>query len=521
MKKHLLCLFLSFLLCSCTVKYSTNIDNNTNTETGDDSDSSNDQQQSPDTQNPSDPTNPDIIAPIEIDSSVLFYPNTLNAASQIITNHSYIYKEKANEYKVYSAYYSEYYDTIYIAYDSTNNHVQTLTAKDLYQIERHALNYFASDDNKTDYKEYLKAVLIYPDTLASSCRNNLQDDIDSLGINGCASYVGKEAVISLNRMVSIENFYVGRHIQYYNIEPMRYTFAHEFGHVSTFYNMAYKNDEDYEDYLKLRLGSYYTSVFPYGLPEFYNSQDSGYYTQPTEILADDYVELFYETSTKAQEDTYDYILNNEYERNSLKNYANCKSLLDNPTLYTQVKQYYVTNFLNNNNKTTYSKPIVISSSASSIKYYESYSKINNSVNIKTIIPTSNINLIAVGEVTVNNIKYYRVILSNTFNVTNQGYDEKQVGKKMGYVQSNGYTQKTNIKIYEINYNRSQQAMMEKTSIAPIQNHSNIYVLPYYDFSYVLNSTNDMNYATTYDYLNPNINGYTYQINIYSFGSPIN
>jgi hypothetical protein len=544
MKKFsLLFLLLIFLLSGCTITYTNNLedftpsdgsetDNSTDSEkddTSSDSDTNDDEentQTSPEevpTTPPYIPESPDIIEPITINSNDYFYPNTLTKSDPKIQEYSYIYDSLSTKYKIYSAYYSEYYDTLYIAYDNINKPMQTLKAKDLYQLERHALNYFTTDNNKTEYKEYLKAVLIYPDTLASSCRNGISDS-NSLSINGCANYIGKEAVISLNRLYSINHFYEERKeyitsSTYYQIEPMRYTFAHEFGHVSTFYNMVYKNDENYEDYLKLRLKSYYSTIYPNGLPFAYSSQNSSYYTQPAEILADDYVELFYDTSKKAAEDTYEYILNEKYSRNSLKDHRSIQNLSDDEELYNKIKSYYTTNFLDYSNKIEYEKPIVISSPLDYIQYYESYSTIEDTGAKRRIDSRIDVNLIAVGEVNVNGTKYYRVILSNTFNTMSNVYDEKDTGKMMGYVKASIYSKNTNLKIYEINRNGNKE--MTKRNMAPISDYNTIYVLPYFDFSYVVSLTNSTAYATMYDYLNKNISNQIYKIYIHSFGTAIN
>ncbi len=553
MKKYSLLLFLvTFLLSGCSISYSTNINGGGNIQ---DSGSSNEgngnsnnggnngETPPPSGDNGSDNqgdsgnsnvltpnlsaiNNPDIAAPSTINDSALFYPSYLNASSSIILQHSYVDDTKTGQYKVYSAYYSSYYDTLYIAYDSVTNPVQTITAKDLYQMERHAINYFVTDNNKTDYKNYLKAVLVYPDTLASSCRKGLTDN-SSISINGCANYVGKEAVISLNRMSELAHFYEERKIPasgttYYQVEAMRFTFAHEFGHVSTFYNMAHQSDENYEDYLKLRLGDLYSTIYPNGLPTSYSSQNTGYYTQPSEILADDYVELFYDRSQKVSEDTYSYTLDKNYDRNSLKDYSSIKDLETNETLYTVLRTYYINYFLDNSSRVTYTTPKIMSlpSNARQIEYYESVSKIGSSK--KTISTSSEVHLIAVGEITVNSVKYYRVILSNTFNALSSGsYDEKEAGKKMGYVKASDYTRNTQLKLYKIDNNLSQNTKMTKYQMAPIEQHSNIFVLPYYDFSYVLNKSTSTNYATMYDYLNTKISGQTYKINIYSFGTLLN
>lgn len=540
MKKHLLWILLFiFLLTGCEIKYSSNIEitpppsqeggtlppsSDNNEEKDDDNEDNNNP--APETNATDLINNPDINSFITINPNDHFYPASLNINDPKILQYSYIDSRKTNDYRIYSAYYSQYYDTLYIAYDSISSPIQTLKAKDLYQIERHALHYFQTDNNKTDYKDYLKAILIYPDTLASSCRQNITDD-ESITINGCANYVGKEAIISLNRLKSLDVFYnESRYYinstQYYPIEPLRYTYAHEFGHISTYYNMVYKNDEDYEDYLNLRLADAYNTVYPTGLPSYYDSSAENYYKDPLEILADDYVELFYNTSSKVSEDTYDYTLDAGYSRNSLKGYDTAPNLKNNQELYTQVKNYYITNFLNYNNKLTYTKPIVVTTNLNYIEYYKSYSEIGIT-NSRKIIPSSfTINLIAVGEVTINDIKYYRVILSNTTNIVNGRHDEKKAGKNLGYVLASNYTVNNKIKIYEINYDRQNSRPMGKNSMAPIEpTNSSIYVLPYYDFSYVLNLTNDNNYATMYDYLNSNISQNKYRINIYSFGTLIN
>lgn len=536
MKKRVLCILLFiFLFTGCEINYSSNIEITPPPSQEEDSDSPNNdggENNEDNNETESEPApeintnnlinNPDINNFITINENYYFYPTNLTVNNEKIIQYNYVYESKSSDYRIYSAYYSQYYDTLYIAYDSISSPSQTLKAADLYQIERHALHYFQTDNNKTDYKEYLKAVLIYPDTVSSTCRKHISDQ-DSITINGCANYVGKEAIISLNRLNSLEVFYnASKHYidqnHYYPIEPLRYTYAHEFGHMSTYYNMAYKNDEDYEDYLNLRLGDSYNTIYPSGLPTYYDSSNDNYYKDPLEVLADDYVELFYNTSNKVSEDTYDYTLDVGYSRNSLKNYNDAPNLKNDQDLYKQVKNYYIINFLNYENKTTYNKPIVVKTNLNYIEYYESYSEIGIQ-NARKIIPSSfTINLIAVGEVTVNNVKYYRVILSNTTTISNGRFDEKKIGKNLGYVLASSYSINNNVKIYEINYDRQNNKPIGKNSMAPIENISSVYVLPYYDFSYVLNLTNDDNYATMYDYLNSNISQNKYRINIYSFGT---
>ncbi len=480
---------------------------------------------------PDDTSLPSEREPLNISEDVLFYPSTLNLESDIIKNYSYIDSSKTGKYEIYSAYYSEYYDTIYISYTDTETHSQTLKAKDLYEIEMHAVNYFESDDTRSEDKNYLKAVRIYPDRLASSCRKGL-DDNSADNINGCADYGGKEAIIELNSISSPDDFYKEKRIrinstQFAIYEPMRDTFAHEYGHVSTFYHMAYKNDEDYEDYLKLRLGDSYDTIYPLGLPNSYSS-GSSYYIMPEEILADDFVELFYDTSTKKETDTYDYELEYKDIRNSLDgNERSVQYLKSNPAQYSKVKDYFTRNFFTNSTKETYKKPIVITKENKTINYYESFSKIGNTSNIKSIFSIIDVNLIAVGEVTVNNIKYYRVILSNTFYCPSNNCNQKEVGKTMGYVLASEYALNNSLKLYAINSNNN--SAISKNSIVPINKNttsssqeviSNVYLLPYYDFAYVLNTSTSDNFALMYDYLNSKIDNQQYKINIYSFGTLI-
>lgn len=478
---------------------------------------------------PSTPTTPEPSQrePLVIDENALFYPTTLNLESKLIQDYSYIDSSQTGKYSIYSAYYSEFYDTLYIAYDLISSPRQTLKAKDLYEIEMHAVNYFESDETRSEDTNYLKAVRIYPDRLASSCRKGL-DDESANNINGCADYGGKEAIIDLNNTSSLDDFYNEKKIRngftYTIYEPMRDTFAHEYGHVSTFYHMAYKNDEDYEDYLKLRLDTEYSSIYPSGLPSSYTSS-ANYDIMPEEILADDFVELFYNTSNKKDDDTASYILSYNDLRNSLMNNESVRYLKNNTVLYAKVKKYFQNNFFTNKDKTTYDKPIVVTTTHNNFTYYKSLTKIGNASSLKTITSTTNINLIAIGEVTINSIKYYRVILSNTFYCPGNRCNQKEVGKAMGYVAASNFTINSAVKIYAINTNNGSE--LSKTSIIPINNALTsasidyVYFLPYYDFSYVLNDTNNTNFATMYDYLNTKISNNKYKINIYSFGTLIN
>ena len=508
MKKYslLILIVFCFLLSGCIINYNIAPDtpSTPSGDSGNNDDSSND-------------TTQDII----IGENELFYPSSLTIEDPKITEYTYIDANLTSNYKIYSAYYSDKYDTIYIAYDLIDSPIQTLKAKDLHEIEMHAVNYFVSDTNRSEDKNYLKAVRIYPDRLASACRKGQTDDVAN-SINGCADYGGKEAIIDLNNTSSLDDFYNEKRTQIsptkYSIhEPMRDTFAHEYGHVSTFYHMVYKNDENYEDYLKLRLQDYYEVVYENGiLPGKYSSSQD-YRIQPEEILADDFVELFYNTTTKLDTDTREYTLEYSDSRNSL-GITGCSSiqyLKENQNIANTLKQYYQNNFLNYDNKITYDKPIIISSNSSTINYYESVSKIGNTTNLKTITSLIDVNLIAVGELTTNNTKYYRVILSSTSVCPNNSCDLKDVGEKMGYVEATQYTTNNTLKLYSINKG-------EKNHIFPIEDNetNNLFIVPFYDFSYVLNTTNNTNYATMYDYLSEDLPTQTFKINIYSFGTLI-
>ena len=113
--------------------------------------------------------------------------------------------------------------------------------------------------------------------------------------------------------------------------------------------------------------NYYDTLYPYGLPDNYSSGEY-YNIQPEEILADDFVELFYKTDEKLEIDTAEYTFEYTDYRNSLKDTAasQIQYLKTNPQLKAQLKTYYEENFLDYTNKTAYDKPIIISSNSFSM-----------------------------------------------------------------------------------------------------------------------------------------------------------
>ena len=122
----------------------------------------------------------------------------------------------------------------------------------------------------------------------------------------------KHGVITLNATPNMNIFYnpLKEH------EPKRDTFAHEYGHISTFYFLSYKGDESYEAYLRLRLGDNYDLVYPDGMLGAYSATQD-YKIQPEEIMADDFVELFYYRDQKYAGDNTVYEQKYVDSRNSL------------------------------------------------------------------------------------------------------------------------------------------------------------------------------------------------------------
>lgn len=406
-----------------------------------------------------------------IEDNVLNFPND---NTDLIEKYSEVYSSENDSYKVYSTYYSSKYDTLYIAYDSISNPVQTINSRELALIEEHLLNYFVSDSAKTDYNKYVKVIRIYPDYKSSVCRTNDDEEVYSK-IEGCAKYDAYDASVNLNGLTSIDRFfnpYTYTDGEYrYTQEPKRDTFAHEFGHVSTYYNMILKGDDSYIEYLKLRLADAYDSVYPEGFPTSYDT-GYGYYTQPVEILADDYVELYYDTSKKASNDYYEYDLEYTDLRNSLTDTVGVSQYLKNDRdLYNAVKEYY--NLFINKEYNEYENPIIVNANGNT------YNTIHDIKNNKTYIELDNKNIVALGELTIDSKVYYRVILSNIV------YSD-DVNIRSEYSSNIGYILKENANEIDgevLYFTKYDDVTLDHNSYLPITEDINLY--PYYDFSYLI------------------------------------
>ena len=418
----------------------------------------------------------DDLKSVIIEDGITSYPND---NSLLINKYGYVYSSLENEYDVYASYYSSDYDTLYVSYDNISHPVQTIDSRDLALIEEHILNYFISDFNKTDYKEYLKVIRIYPDYASSKCRLASHTSEEYSSIEGCASYDAIEASINLNGLYDIDRFfnpYLYEEGGYrYTQEPKRDTLAHEYGHVSTYYNMILKGDSNYEEYLKIRLGDAYNEIYKDGFPTKYDSTNL-YYIQPVEILADDYVELYYDTNIKRDNDYYKYELFYSDLRNSLTNVQGVsKFLKDDPDLYDDVKKYY--NKFITRNYEEYEKPIVVYANGTT------YEK-----NIEIV----NRELIALGEVVINGDAYYRVVLSNivrNFNI------QSDYSYNIGYILKDDaiVLNKDVILFNKINGND----LGVNISVELIKD-SGLYIITYYDFSYLIN---DNGIIKIYDVIN--------------------
>lgn len=404
-----------------------------------------------------------------IEEGTLHYPYVNDS---MINKYGEVFSLENNNYKVYATYYSEKYDTLYISYDNKYQSTQTIKSKELAMIEEHLLNYFISNEAKSDYHEYLKVVRIYPDYKSSACRKIGESEDSYSKTEGCADYNAYDAAINLNGLVSIDRFfnsysYSDEHYTY-TLEPKRDTFAHEFGHVSTYYHMILKGDGTYEDYLRLRLKNAFDLIYPFGFPNNYSSGE-GYYTQPVEILADDYVELYYDVSKKASTDYYQYDLSYNDLRNSLSGVNGVsKFLKDDENLYNAMKEYY--DVFIEKDYTKYDDPVVIKASGIT------YNTIHD-IGVENYISLNDATLIALGEVKINDNSYYRVILSNVVVSSNS---------RSEYSTNIGYILKTNCVIENqevIYFTRYDGEAMKTNEYLPVSDDVNLY--PYYDFSYFI------------------------------------
>ena len=348
-----------------------------------------------------------------IPDGVLSYPNS---NSTLIGEYGEIYSGVTSQYEVHSSYYSTQYDTLYIAYDKIGENNQTLDARDLALIEEHILYYFESDANKSEYRDYIKVIRIYSDYASSACRSGF----NYAQIMGCADYDQVSAAINLNGVNSMNEF-LNDTMGY---QPKRDTFAHEYGHVSTYYHMILKNRGNYEEYLKIRLGNQYDIIYSIGLLKEYYSDDT-YYIQPAEILADDYVDMYYNVSQKAATDTNDYDIAYTDTRNSLTGTNAIKDLNTDAALFAKVKAYY-DNYLNKE-ETKLTTPKVVTASG---KVYGSIKAVSDN---HPIITLSSSKAIVISQVTINGQKYYKIILSNIVKHSEHVGDLRDYTKNVGYI----------------------------------------------------------------------------------------
>lgn len=423
----------------------------------------------------------DRLNSVKIDETITNYPND---NMELLDKYDLVYGEVSSEYKVYSTYYSSLYDTIYISYDRKSAPVQTIKSKELALMEEHLLNYFKMDDNKELYKNYLKVVRIYPDYASSACRKSSESEDEYSQIEGCANYNALEASININGLVNIDRFfkpykYIEDNIEY-TVEPKRDTFAHEFGHIATYYHMILKGDGSYQNYLRLRLKEQYDIIYKEGLPNYYSSND-GYYVQPVEILADDYVELYYDTSKKSYNDYYEYELQYDDLRNSLTDVSKVsKFLKDDLELFNEMKEYY--DIYLNKEYMEYDTKKVVSFSGN---VFVSIHDVLDSRIKKNLLDKE---LIVLGEVTIGSEKYYRVILSNvSFSI-----NIRQEYNNIGYVLASECIDIDKDTLYFNYYEKP----LTTDLYLPIED-KNIFLFPFYDFSYFIY---DENYIKLYNYL---------------------
>ena len=478
----------------------------------------------------------DFAENLNTEGDFQFYPSSKESViNDYIETYGFVSPVVPEEYEVGAAYFSEEYNTIYIAYNHIPNGVH-LSAYELYRIEKHAIAYFISDSNRSEDRNYLRAVLIYPDD-GSRCSYVQvgEEEWDRVsGVGGCANYGGQHSTISLNSLSNIQDFLIAPAGL---SEPKRDVFAHEWGHIATFYHMVKKGDESYEDYLRIRLGDHFDTIYPEGLPGAYSSHPSVYYIQPEEILADDYVELFYYREQKFEGDYEYYELIYNDIRNSLRanpshpNHAIFEEVryiapfnpetgdYDRGELFEELFRYYTSSFFVPIRETI--TPIVVTptdSSTSIIEYFASAAHLGDENKIRQINAVNNIRLIAVEEVTRHGQTYYRVVLSALSIIQSSSHDKKDVAYHMGYVYKHDYNplfSQTVYKISNFSDSGSWSPMNQNQATTVLVNGSNsgelgLFAIPFYDFAYATGQEDGV-HILMYDYLHEVIENQIFKI----------
>ena len=245
--------------------------------------------------------------------------------------------------------------------------------------------------------------------------------------------------------------------------------------------MILKGDDTYESYLRLRLGEAYDQIYDTGLPDEYDQSDS-YYTQPVEILADDYVELYYDTKEKKSNDYYDYDLAYTDLRNSLSNVDRVsKFLKDDQELFDAIKEFY--DLFINKNYIEYETPKVINVTGIS------YNTIHDILSENSYIELNDANIVTLGELEINNNIYYRVVLSNIVSECNA---RSEYSSNIGYVLKDNAILTNKKVLHFTKYNGNELAF---NMLLSIDEHT--IILPHYEFSYFINENDKVK---IYNYL---------------------
>ena len=418
-----------------------------------------------------------------IPDGILAYPNS---NSQLIAQYGEVFPYLASYYKVHSSYYSSEYDTLYLAYGKIGQNDQTLDSRDLALIEEHVLNYFKSDVNNSEYRDYIKVIRIYSDYESSACR--VATDPGYASIMGCADYNQLDAAINLNGIKNMNEFFNDTN----HYQPKRDTFAHEYGHVSTYYHMVLKNRGNYEEYLKIRLGEHYNSIYPQGLLQNYDS-DATYHIQPAEILADDFVDMYYDVSQKVETDLNDYEIAYQDKRNSLKGTSAVVDLNTDPQLYAKIKAYY-DNYLNNQ-ETVLVTPKVVSASGN---VYGTIKSINDNQALLTLVGKK---AIVIANVIINGKSYYKIILSNLIKQSEYGGDLRDYTDNVGYILESDCTN-TSDKV--LKFTKFDGSVAQSNIIIPLTATNiptlpyPVNIIPYYEFSYFIESNNQIELYNLFD-----------------------